>query len=445
MPVTVKYVLLGLLCAALFIFRIDLLLRQEANVVLLQYADTTAVIVGVVADDPDSRTTGIRVTINAVSINSAPGSGRLLATLPPGSQVDYGDTLELRGLIELPQAFETNTGRLFDYTGYLKARGISAVMQHANLRSVTPGGPSILGALYSFKHAFEKSLERALPEPQASLLEGILLGERGGLSQALLQMFVVVGIIHIVVLSGSNIAIVSEGVFRLLGSFLPRRAVYVAGAAAMVLFVLMTGSAAASVRALSMGGIAILARFLRRPALALRSLIAAGVLMTLWNPLVLLDNGFVLSVLATFGLIALGPAIESRLQLLPAWKKFNLRSIVATTLAVEVFILPALLYYSGVLSIVAVPANALVLPIVPLVMLAGFVTGLAGLIHPALALLPGLVTDVLLRLVLFVTQVAAAVPFAATIVAPFSPWLAVLVYLPLTFVALKIYSRTRTS
>ena len=63
-----------------------------------------------------------------------------------------------------------------------------------------------------------------MPEPEVSLLEGMLLGERGGLSKELLQMFIIVGLIHIVVLSGSNIAIVAEGIFRLLGAVprLPR-------------------------------------------------------------------------------------------------------------------------------------------------------------------------------------------------------------------------------
>lgn len=442
MPPHLKYILLALVFAALLILRINFLLAQEAAWTLPYYAGTTAVVSGIVAEDPDVRDTSTRVAVEVETLNGQAAAGKLLASLPPATQVAYGDQVGLRGFVELPQAFETNPGRLFDYPGYLRVRGVSAVMQHAALRADTPSGTSLFGFLFFVKHTFEQSLQKVLPQPQAALLEGILLGERGGLSNALLQVFVVVGLIHVVVLSGSNISIVAEGVFRILSSFLPRRAAYVAGAAAMVLFVLMTGSGAASVRALIMGGVAIVARLLRRQVLALRALAAAVAFMLLWNPLSVLDSGFVLSVLATFGLITIAPAIEKHLTPVPNWRRFNLRSIVATTLAVEVFILPALLYYSGVLSVISVPANALILPVVPLVMFAGFITGMLGLVHPALAFLPGFITDILLRLIVWLAQSAAALPFAATVVAPFPAWVAVLVYVPLTVLALRTYAKS---
>ncbi|MSR70767.1 ComEC family competence protein [Candidatus Kaiserbacteria bacterium] len=410
--------------------------------------DRTAVVAGRVADDPDRRATSVRVFFVVDTLNTKPAHGTLLVALPPGTGVSYGDRLEVRGLVELAGAFETQGGRQFDYKNYLRVRGVSAVMQRATLRLSTPAGFSILGTLFDLKHAFEKSLERSIPEPQVSLLEGILLGERGGLSAALLAAFVAVGLIHVVVLSGSNISVVSEGVFRMLG-FLPRTWVYGVGGGVMVLFVLMTGGGAASVRALLMGLIAILARYLHRTVLALRILIAAAVAMLLWNPLLLYDSGFVLSMLATFGLITLAPHIERRITLVPAWGRFNIRSIVATTLAVELCILPALLYYSGIFSLLSVPINALVLPFVPLVMFFGFVSGVAGLVHPLLSLIPALLTDVLLRLVLFVATLSAATPFASVVVPAFSGWVALAAYVPILVWATKLSmqsaSRTPTS
>jgi competence protein ComEC len=424
---------------------VDFLLQHESRETVATYAETTAVVHGTVADDPDARDTATRVVLAVSSVNGKEGSGKVLVGLPKNFAVAYGDTLEVRGLVELPENFVTETGREFEYTNYLHVRGVSATMQRVVVRAQAAGGWSVRGTLFNIKHAFERSLERAMPEPEVSLIEGVLLGERGGLSKELLQLFVVVGLIHIVVLSGSNIAIVSEGVFRLLGVFLPRRATLVAGFAAIVLFALMVGGGAATLRAVVMGSIAILARYLRRPEAALRALGIAGVAILLWSPLYILDQGFILSMLATFGLIVLGQPIENKLTRLPAWQHFNLRSIVATTLAVELFILPALLYYSGVLSFVSLPANALLLPLVPLVMFLGFFAGVAGLLHPALALVPALGASLLLKFVLWVVQSVGTLPYAATVVAPFPWWVAVLVYVPLTFVALRTYSRTPTS
>ncbi len=406
---------------------------------LLQFADRMAVVEGVVADDLDVRAESVRATIAVSTINTKPGTGKILAVLPRDTKLQYGDTVAMRGLLEEPQLFETQYGRTFDYVGYLQARGIAAVMQRATLRSSQERGPSVLRTLFQLKHAFERALERAMQEPMVALMKGLLLGEKSGLPQALTQAFVIAGLIHVVVLSGYNIGVVSEWTLRFFATFLSRRIALGATAVVIILFALMAGGGMATIRACLMGLIAIVGRYLQRPALALRSLGVAVVVMVLYNPLVFFDVGFVLSVLATFGLVTLGPWVETKLRWLPAG---DIRSTAATTIAVQLYVLPALLYYTGVLSLVAVPANVLVLPFVPLAMLLGFVAGLLALIHPAIALLPALAADALLRAMIWVTEFAASLPLAATIVPAFSAWVAVLLYVPLTAAATWAYLRT---
>lgn len=440
------YAVVAVSLLALIYARYEVLKFFEARTTLVEYADRTAVVAGRVVGDPDKRATSLRVPLKVETINGQDAPhGTLLVMLPRESEVAYGEHIEVRGLVRLPESFETDTGRVFDYPGYLRVRGISAVMSRAELRAQEPAGFTVLGPLFALKHAFEKSLEQVIAEPEVSLLEGMLLGERGGFTEELLHAFVVVGLIHIVVLSGSNIAIVAEAIFRLLGLVhgLRREWLFALGFVAILLFALMAGGGAATVRAVIMGAIAILARYLHRPQAALRALIVAAVCMVLWNPLVLLyDTGFMLSVLATFGLITLAPYIESKLTKLPSWKRFNLRSIVATTLAVEIFLLPALLYTSGVVSALSLPVNVLVLPFVPLVMLVGFVAGVLGLVHPLLALVPAFAAQLMLRLVIGVAELSADMPFVSTVVAPFPLWVAVVLYVPLMWAAWKAYAKS---
>jgi competence protein ComEC len=441
------YLAVALSLAALVFARYQVLGFFEARASLAGYAERTAVVAGTVAGDPDKRATSVRVPVKVRTVNGQDAPrGTLLALLPRETELAYGERVEVRGLIKLPESFETDTGRVFDYPGYLRVRGISAVMGRAELRSSEPAGFTLLGPLYALKHVFEESLEQSIDEPEVSLLEGMLLGERGGFSNELMHAFIVVGLVHIVVLSGSNITIIAEAVFRLLGLWrgLPRGWLYALGFAAIVLFALMAGGGAATVRAVIMGAIAILARYLRRPRAALRALMVAAVLMVLWNPLVLFyDNGFVLSVLATFGLITLAPFIESKLSRLPSWRHFNMRSIVASTIAVELFILPALLYTSGTFSLFSLPVNALVLPVVPLVMAVGFAAGVLGFLHPLFALIPAFAAQLMLRLIIGISELAASVPVASAIVAPFPLWAAVMAYAPLTGFALWAYAGAR--
>ena len=428
------FLLLGVALGA----RMFLALHQ-APAPLLQFAGRMAVVEGVVADDLDVRATAVRATIAVATVNGTPQSGKVLAVLPPNTVLQYGDTVSVRGLLEEPESFETQDGRTFDYGRYLKARGIAAVMQRAVVRSQQDGEESVLRVLFQLKHTFERALERVMQQPRVALMEGLLLGEKSGLPAALTQAFVLVGLIHVVVLSGYNIGVVSEWTLRFFGAFLPRRVALGAAAATIVLFALMAGGGMATVRACLMGLIAILARYLRRPALALRSLGVAVVLMLLYSPLALFDVGFVLSVLATFGLITLAPLVESKLQWLPS---AAVRSAAATTIAVQLYILPALLYYVGVLSFVSVPVNVIVLPFVPWAMLLGFVAGMLALIHPAVALLPALAADTLLRTIIWITESAASLPLAAAVVPTFSAWIAVLLYVPLTAWAIWAYRRS---
>lgn len=435
-----------ILYALLFGLRMLVLVQTEAAETLPQYIGKTVVVVGRVADDPDRRETSLHLTVAVEKVGGVSASGGLLALVPRETPVSYGDMVEVRGLLAAPQTFETDTGHTFDYPGYLRVRGISAEMMRGAVTADAPGGFSLQGALFSLKHLFESSLDRLFAEPENALLQGILLGERRGIPKDLTNAFVRSGLIHVVVLSGYNISIVSEGVFRAL-AFLPRTAGFATGGVTMLLFALLVGGGATTIRALIMACIALLARYLHRSAVAMRSLIVAALGMALWNPLVVLhDPSFILSVLATFGLITLGPWVEgylTRITLFRHPKLAGARSIAASTIAVQIFVLPVLLYFTGVLSFLSVPANVLALPVVPLAMLLGFIAGLLGFLSPVLAFIPMLGADLLLRWMLLVTTATAAVPFGVAIIPEFSGWFVALCYIPLAWFAVGKYKRSK--
>ncbi len=432
-------ILLG--AVSLGALRTEMFLQEQAAHNLAPFVSKNASVVGVVINDPERRATSLHANIEVSQINNEEAHGTLLAILGRNEQLAYGDTVELTGNIELPQAFETSAGHIFDYPGYLQVQGVSVILQRAAVVSDTPGGASVQKFLFGLKHMFEQSIERLFPEPDSSLLEGILLGERRGIPQALTDAFIASGLVHVVVLSGHNITIVSEGVFRAL-SFLPRVASYSSGAILMILFALMTGAGATTVRALVMALVALLARYMHRQALAMRSLAAAGAAMVLLNPNELLhDPSFILSMLATFGLITLSPMVEHRwLTFLRKWPQ--VRSIAATTIAVEIFVTPALLYLSGVVSFLSLPANIIGLPVIPLAMLSGFTAGMLGVLHPALGFVPALLCDVLLKWMILVVTTVQSLPFATATVQEFPAWIMLMAYIPLTGFAIWQYLKT---
>ena len=174
---------------------------------------------------------------------------------------------------------------------------------------------------------------------------------------------------------------------------------------------------------------------------SLRAFALAAAAMVLWNPATLLfDPSFVILVLATFGLITLSPAVEEKLP------KFlsrlpQIRSIAASTIAVQIFVLPALLYMTGVFSLFALPANILVASC------SSICNGLwvfarASWIYSSCSALPAMVVaDLLLRFMMFVATTVQSLPFSSAVLAAFPLWVAVVVYIPLTALAFRLYNR----
>lgn len=384
---------------------------------------------GVVVREPDVRETNQKVAISLDAVDAT-----VLAVTNRHVSVSPGDRVVVSGVLELPEPFETNTGRVFAYDAFLEKDGVSALLIRADIEVVGRSDGlwfSMLRALIEVKRSFAQGVESALPEPAASLAEGMLLGGKQGLGNELLQSFILVGLVHIVVLSGYNITIVAEAVVRA-ASRVGRRAGMLVAGIVVIAIVLAAGAGAAAVRAGIMAAIALLARITGRTYDAFRALLLAVVLMLLHSPLLLVwDPGFQLSVVATLGLIFGAPLIAKRLpSTLPEfWKE-----LIASTVAAQVAVLPLLLYQTGLLSLVSLPANLLVLPVVPLAMLASFFAECAGMVWPVLGQLLGIPAYLLLSYVIAVAEIGATLPGASVVVPVFPREAVVLSYVLLVLV-----------
>jgi competence protein ComEC len=345
--------------------------------------------------------------------------------------------VHVEGTLALPEPFETDTGRTFRYDRFLAKDDVFALVGNASIETVEPGegfGTRVMRALIAGKHAFQDALAASIPEPGASLASGLITGGKQGLGKELLDMFIVAGLVHIVVLSGYNVMIVAEGVLKTLG-FLPKRLAALVAGITIALFVLAAGAGAASIRAGLMAGLALTARATGRTYAVVRALLVVAFLMLFANPLLLAyDPGFQLSFIATLGLILLSPILEARLAFVRSafW-----RELLAATLAAQVAVLPLLLYQTGLFSLVSLPANLAVLPLVPLAMALAAVAGVLSLIIPAAAPLFGFPAHVLLSYMIEVTRFFANLPLASFSVPQFPFIITLLSYGILGFLIAK--------
>nr|MBP9856278.1 ComEC/Rec2 family competence protein [Candidatus Paceibacterota bacterium] len=370
---------------------------------------------GVLVAEPDVRDNQTRLTVRPEGYKN-----KILVVAPAYSDYQYGDELKVRGTLSWPENFETESGKIFNYQKYLEKDGIFFLLEFAVVEK-TGGdkGNLIITKLFELKRWFVSRMETLLPEPESSLLAGLVVGEKQGLGKEWNDNFRAVGLSHIVVLSGYNLSVVAENILKIAGLLLSKNLSLIAGAGGIIIFALMVGGGATVLRASLMALIALLARATGRLYQATVALAVAGVLMLLWNPLVLVhDLGFQLSFLATLGVIH-GPVL-----LAPYFHKltdrWGIKDILLTTLSAQIIVLPWILYTTGNLSLIALPANLLVLPVIPFTMLFGF---LATFISPL-----AFIAHLLLYYILLVVKLAAALPFATVIIKQFPLFLALICY-----------------
>lgn len=329
---------------------------------------------GRVVDEPDKRDLNTRYTIKPEI-----GESKILVIANRFPELFYGAKIKIVGKIVLPQNFENENGIEFDYRSFLAKDKIHFLVWYPEIEILENNKTGFFNFMYDIKNGFNRKISEFVLEPNVSLVSGLLFGSKQSLGSDLLLKFKEVGLIHIIVLSGYNITIIASAIFYLSSKISFRNLGFIFSVVFMFAFISMVGFTATIIRAFIMAMLAILARFLGRPASALRWLFIAGVSMLLWNPYLLLgDPSFQLSFMATLGLIVFTPVVSQKLNFIT--EQFHFREIVSSTLAVQLFLLPLLIKMSGSFSAISFIVNPLVLPFVPYLMFSGFITGLVGFV-----------------------------------------------------------------
>lgn len=422
----VIFLLLGVLCGTGRIHFSNL--NEESK--LTKYVGQKIEVVGIVVGEPDVRESNTKLTVGLREIHTNDTvvkiREKILVTVPIYPEYKYGDKVKLSVTLVEPTEIE-NEGRVFDYKGYLRVRGIWYISRYTKIEYIDGDHGSIIkDLLFKIKHSFTESINNSLPEPESSLLAGLLLGTKQSLGKELLSEFQKTGVSHIVVLSGYNIAIVAGSIMAFF-KFLPKNLSFGFGAIGIVLFTILSGGGASATRAAIMVLVALFAKKMNRDYKVSRVFGFTIVLMLAPNPLLLaFDPSFQLSVLATIGLIFVSPFITPYLQWVT--ERFGLREIVSSTIATQITVLPYLVYNMGILSLVSLPVNILILGTIPLTMFLGFITGILGLISIYLSFIPAMLTYVFLWYQLTVVHIGAGVPFGALVLPSFSPIVLVVIY-----------------
>ncbi|HET9412071.1 MAG TPA: ComEC/Rec2 family competence protein [Candidatus Saccharimonadales bacterium] len=265
--------------------------------------------------------------------------------------------------------------------------------------------------LETLRRYFAASVYSLLPDTQAGLGLGMLIGLKTQMSDSLSDQLKVLALTHIVVASGYNLTILLRLARRLFERFSKFQTVAI-GFTLMGLFVVVAGFGASMSRAALVTGLCLLAWYYGRRTHPVVLLLFAAAVTAVWNPLYMWsDLGWWLSFLAFAGVMLLAPLIERRI--FGEKRPKLLGQLAIETCAAQIATLPLILAIFGSLSVLGFFANIILVPLVPFAMLFTFVAGVVGLMFGAAA---GYVALPALWLLTFMTQVVhmlASVPWAA--------------------------------
>ncbi len=342
----------------------------------------------------------------ATLVLEPPGHGRIYARLPRYPVVAPGDAIGFDGRLQAT--------RDDDFGAYLGRLGVTATVEVRSLTIVRPSADPV----ESTRRAADAALAAILPEPEAGLASGVMLGLRDRVDRDLAADLTTAGLSHIVAISGWNIAVVGGLIATLLQRW-PRRRRALAMIAAIAIYTVLAGASPSVVRAALMAGVVLSVRELGRPGRAAAALGMAALAMLIAEPSTVLDAGFLLSVAATAGLLAWATPLARHLAARsPRWMPTWIVEALGVTLAAQAATMPIVLVAFGRLSLVAPAANLAAAGLVLPAMVVGAVAVPVGwLVEAGLPDVIGAPVALAARgtfgLLIAIGRVAARVPFAS--------------------------------
>lgn len=289
------------------------------------------------------------------------------------------------------------SGKIFPTRGSNQAR-----IAYAKLEIISEDSSWVNG----FTRRFSAGMQSALPEPNASFGLGLLIGQRNTLPQELTNQLIMVGLVHIVAVSGYNLTILVRAVGRLkLGSKYQR---LIASLALIGFFILMTGFSASIVRAAIISILSLWAWYYGRKIRPILLISFTAALTGLINPFYVWgDLGWYLSFLAFFGVLLVAPLVSKSF-----FRKEPkvLGMVVLETLCAELMTLPLIMMSFGQLSLIGLAANALVVPLIPVAMLVSAIAAFAGMLVPEIAGWLAWPANILLTYILDIVHLFSDIP-----------------------------------
>ncbi len=344
----------------------------------------------------------------------------------------YGDVIQVEGKVEHFSSWWLE-GSSF----------VSAEMRYPRVKLLRPASFSFPRLAFLFRDKIENSLKRIIPEPENSLLLGLMFGEKN-IPSLLKKQIRQAGLAHIVVVSGLHLSVIIKIltiVFIFLG--LGRKENFFFSSLFLLLFSFMAGLTPSIIRASIMAFLLIIAQLNSRLSNSLHVLLLTALIMVFLNPFILNKSlSFQLSFLATGGILLFSPLWEEHFSgqknssNLNQWIKITL----LPSLSAFLLVAPWVIYKMQVVSVVTPLTNLLVVPLLPFIIILGWGAAFLSWLFYPLGLFLGFILEIILKYILLVIHIFSSFSFSQLYIPSSLRWL-IFPYYFLLFI--YVYSQQR--
>jgi competence protein ComEC len=326
--------------------------------------------------------------------------------LPLGRAPPQGAVVSLLAVVKAPRG----PSHGFDERTWLRRQGVHVVL-HVDAWAAAGRRGGVGAAADALRRWLRRSSTAGLRGQRRALVSGVLLGDDGGLSDNVKQAFRRSGLYHLLAVSGQNVVLLAGGVLGIcVACGIGRASGHVAALAAIGAYVLAVGPQPSVIRAAIAGAAVSVAWLLGRLRDAWHVLLLAAIALLAWNPYTLFDAGFQLSFAAVVAIFVLGGPLTRELEGYPM--PARLRPILAISAACSLVTAPLLWVQFGQVPVFGIVANALVEPVVPLLLGLAFAAAAVDPVAPPVAELIASLNGWVVAYIALCARAVAALPGA---------------------------------
>ena len=363
---------------------------------------------------------------------------------------NLGDVIIIDGKIVLPNSAMNAGG--FDYSRYLKADNIFFRVNYKseNIEKIGSSEHPLLLTWTNFREKCTAFFDNTFPKEEAAVLKAFIAGDKSTISDEIEESFSASGLSHILAVSGLHVAVFISLIVSMLKFFkISKRNEMFFSVVAAIFFVFFTGASVSALRAGVLCIFALIAKLIYRKSDPITTLSFAAALFCLFNPHIIYDASFMLSFSATAGILIFYETVSealskiySKIDSKTKIYKFlrNFFDSIAVGLAVQVFVLPLLIYLFNGFSVMSVIATVVITPLLPYLLAGGLLFICISFVNSSLATPVAGFVFLLAKLMIFIAEKFGSFTFSKVLFGELTP---VLLLIYALFIATVLFAIKR--